>query len=59
MVLKSNQWMMSIFDTSELKGEQKMEVGDLVVFVIALGIVVAGGVITIKEILQNKGGEKD
>ena len=51
--------MMSIFDTSELKGEQKMEVGDLVVFVIALGIVVAGGVITIKEILQNKGGEKD
>ena len=36
-----------------------MEVGDLVVFVIALGIVVAGGVIAIKEILQNKGGEKD
>ena len=48
---------MSIFDTSELKGEQKMEVGDLVVFVIALGIVVAGGVIAIREIM--KGGEKD
>jgi len=36
-----------------------MEISDLIVFTIALGIVVAGGVIAIKEILQNKGGEKD
>jgi len=48
---------MSIFDTSELKGELRMEAGDLFVFVIALGIVVAGGIITIREML--KGGEKD
>ena len=34
-----------------------MEAGDLFVFVIALGIVVAGGVITIREML--KGGKKD
>ena len=36
-----------------------MDIADLIVFLIALGIVVAGGVVTIKEILQNKGGEKD
>ncbi len=34
-----------------------MDIADLLVFLIALGIVVAGGVITIREIL--KGGEKD
>jgi len=34
-----------------------MDIADLFVFVIALGIVVAGGVITIREML--KGGEKD
>lgn len=34
-----------------------MEAGDLFVFVIALGIVVAGGVVAIKEIM--KGGDKD
>lgn len=34
-----------------------MEFGDLIVFGIALVIVIAGGVITIKDIL--KGGEKD
>ena len=34
-----------------------MEIGDLVVFVIALGIVIAGGVVAIKEIM--KGGDKD
>ena len=34
-----------------------MEVKDLLVFLIALGIVVAGGIITIREML--KGGEKD
>jgi hypothetical protein len=34
-----------------------VEFGDLVVFGIALAIVIAGGVVTIKEIL--KGGEKD
>ena len=43
--------------TTRRKGEQKMEIGDLLVFAIALGIVVAGGVMTIREIL--KGGEKD
>ena len=48
---------MSIFDTSGLKGELRMEAGDLFVFVIALGIVVAGGVVAIKEIM--KGGDKD
>ena len=34
-----------------------MDIADLFVFVIALGIVVAGGVITIREML--KGGKKD
>lgn len=34
-----------------------MDIADLLVFLIALGIVVAGGIITIREIL--KGGEKD
>jgi hypothetical protein len=34
-----------------------MEISDLVVFVVALVIVLAGGVSVIKEIL--KGGEKD
>ena len=34
-----------------------MDIADLLVFLIALGIVVAGGVMTIREIL--KGGEKD
>jgi len=34
-----------------------MDIADLLVFLIALGIVVAGGVITIREML--KGGEKD
>jgi hypothetical protein len=34
-----------------------MDIADLLVFLIALGIVVAGGVITIREIL--KGGKKD
>ena len=34
-----------------------MDIADLFVFVIALGIVVAGGVIAIREIL--KGGKKD
>jgi hypothetical protein len=34
-----------------------VEVKDLLVFLIALGIVVAGGIITIREML--KGGEKD
>ena len=31
-----------------------MEVGDLVVFVIALGIVIAGGVVAIKEIMTGQ-----
>ena len=39
------------------KGEQRMEIADLAVFGISLVIVIAGGVITIKDIL--KGGEKD
>jgi len=34
-----------------------MEISDLIVFTIALGIVVAGGVVAIKEIM--KGGDKD
>lgn len=34
-----------------------MDIADLLVFLIALGIVVAGGIITIREML--KGGEKD
>ena len=34
-----------------------MDFADLFVFVIALGIVVAGGVVAIKEIM--KGGDKD
>ena len=34
-----------------------MEIKDLIVFIIALVIVLAGGVITIKDILE--GGEKD
>jgi len=34
-----------------------MDIADLLVFLIALGIVVAGGVITIREML--KGGKKD
>ena len=34
-----------------------MDIADLIVFLIALGIVVAGGIITIREML--KGGEKD
>ena len=36
-----------------------MDIADLLVFLIALGIVVAGGVVTIKEILQDKGGKKN
>jgi len=39
------------------KGEQRMEIADLAVFGISLVIVVAGGVITIREML--KGGKKD
>ena len=38
------------------KGEQRMEIADLAVFGISLVIVIAGGVVAIKEIL--KGGEK-
>lgn len=34
-----------------------MEIKDLIVFIIALAIVLAGGFVVIKEIL--KGGEKD
>jgi hypothetical protein len=34
-----------------------MDIADLLVFLIALGIVVAGGVVAIREIM--KGGEKD
>ena len=34
-----------------------MEVKDLLVFLIALGIVVAGGIVAIREIM--KGGDKD
>jgi hypothetical protein len=36
-----------------------MEAGDLFVFVIALGIVIAGGVIAIREILKERGGGKE
>lgn len=34
-----------------------MDIADLLVFLIALGIVVAGGIVAIREIM--KGGEKD
>lgn len=36
-----------------------MDIADLLVFLIALGIVVAGGVVAIMEILKERGGEKD
>jgi hypothetical protein len=38
------------------KGEQRMEIADLAVFGISLVIVIAGGIVVIKEIL--KGGKE-
>ena len=36
-----------------------MDIADLIVFLIALVIVLAGGVVAITEILKERGGEKE